>query len=76
LYCDDADVIVASFYLMEKVEGLVLRNRPPEGLDLGPDVMQRLSCAAMERAQANNKKNNVCQFALKDTLVLKDTFFS
>lgn len=48
LYCDDAGVIGAPFYLMEKVEGLVLRNRPPEGLYLGPEVMHRLSCAAID----------------------------
>ena len=43
LYCEDEAVIGAPFYLMERVRGLILRARPPEGLDLSPEVMRRLS---------------------------------
>ena len=31
LYCEDEGVVGAKFYLMERVQGLILRNRPPEG---------------------------------------------
>jgi aminoglycoside phosphotransferase (APT) family kinase protein len=43
LYCEDASVLGAPFYLMERVRGLILRARPPAGLELTPEVMRRLS---------------------------------
>jgi aminoglycoside phosphotransferase (APT) family kinase protein len=43
LFCDDESVIGAPFYLMERVRGRILRARPPEGLELSPGVMRRLS---------------------------------
>jgi aminoglycoside phosphotransferase (APT) family kinase protein len=48
LYCDDESVIGAPFYLMERVSGIILRARPPEGLALSPDVMRRLSESFIE----------------------------
>ncbi len=39
-YCDDTTVIGAPFYLMERVDGVVLRR---DSAGLGPEVMQRLS---------------------------------
>ena len=32
LYCEDADVIGAPFYVMERVTGIILRDAPPKGL--------------------------------------------
>lgn len=43
LYCDDASVLGAPFYLMERVEGIILRARAPEGVELSPPVMRRVS---------------------------------
>ncbi|HJQ32786.1 MAG TPA: phosphotransferase family protein [Pyrinomonadaceae bacterium] len=43
LFCEDASVVGAPFYLMERVRGRILRARPPEGLELTPEVMRRLS---------------------------------
>lgn len=43
LYCEDESVIGAPFYIMERVRGVVLRTVPPAGLDLRPDVLQKLS---------------------------------
>jgi aminoglycoside phosphotransferase (APT) family kinase protein len=43
LYCDDASVIGAPFYLMERVRGVILRAQPPDGVELSPTVMRRLS---------------------------------
>jgi aminoglycoside phosphotransferase (APT) family kinase protein len=45
LYCEDAEVIGAPFYLMERVRGLVLRRTPPPGLDFSPDLARHLSLA-------------------------------
>src|SRR3954471_18197265 len=39
LFCEDEAVIGAPFYLMERVSGVILRARLPEGLDLGRDAM-------------------------------------
>lgn len=44
-FCDDAGVMGASFYLMERIKGVILRWPLPLGLDLGPEAMGRL-CGA------------------------------
>lgn len=33
----------APFYVMERAQGVILRHRPPKGVDLGPDTMRKLS---------------------------------
>jgi len=44
LLCEDASVIGAPFYLMERVRGVILRGqRPPKGLDIPPATMRALS---------------------------------
>ena len=43
LYCEDLAVIGAPFYLMERVEGVVLRGVRPKGVDLDESTMRRLS---------------------------------
>jgi aminoglycoside phosphotransferase (APT) family kinase protein len=45
-YCDETDVIGAPFYVMEKVEGIILRRDPPQGLDYGPERAGHL-CRAL-----------------------------
>jgi aminoglycoside phosphotransferase (APT) family kinase protein len=35
-FCDDQDVIGSDFYVMERLEGTILRRDPPEGLTLSP----------------------------------------
>jgi aminoglycoside phosphotransferase (APT) family kinase protein len=42
-YCEDESVLGAPFYLMERVSGIILRTRPPEGLELTPSLMRRIS---------------------------------
>ncbi len=42
-FCDDPSVIGAPFYLMERLCGVVLRSSVPEGVDLNPETMRRLS---------------------------------
>jgi len=51
-YCADAAVIGAPFYVMERVPGVILRARPPAGLDLGPAVMGRLAAACVDNLVA------------------------
>ena len=44
LYCDEAESpLGVPFYLMERVPGVILRNVPPEGYELTPALMRRLS---------------------------------
>jgi aminoglycoside phosphotransferase (APT) family kinase protein len=49
LHCDDPEVIGAPFYVMERVRGIILRHqKAPAGVDLHPEVMRRLSEAAVD----------------------------
>jgi len=43
LYCDDESIIGAPFYVMERVNGVILRAKPPAGINLSPELMHRLS---------------------------------
>lgn len=43
LACDDPSIIGAPFFLMEKVEGEILRNKMPKGVDLSPAFFKQLS---------------------------------
>ena len=42
-FCDDASVLGAPFYLMERVRGVILRAATPASLELAPELMQPLS---------------------------------
>ncbi len=48
VYCEDAAVIGAPFYLMERVQGVILRDRPPKGVHLSAELMRNLSRAAID----------------------------
>lgn len=41
-YCDDASVIGASFYIMERIEGIILRGKKPEGVAFTSDLAAKL----------------------------------
>lgn len=41
--CEDSTVLGAPFYLMDRVLGVILRDRAPAGLNLTPDLLTRLS---------------------------------
>jgi aminoglycoside phosphotransferase (APT) family kinase protein len=43
LYCTDETILGAPFYLMERVEGVILRARLPAALVLSPEVMRQVS---------------------------------
>lgn len=40
--CDDASVLGAPFYVMERIAGAILRRKPPEGFALGPERARKL----------------------------------
>jgi len=43
VYCEDASVLGAPFYVMERVTGVILRAKPPPGLTLDTLLMRRLA---------------------------------
>ncbi len=48
LYCDNENIIGAPFYLMERVKGIILRNKIPEGLNLKVNHFKQLSIKTIE----------------------------
>ncbi len=42
IYCEDVSVIGAKFYVMEHLEGIILRKEIPEGLFSTPDQIRKL----------------------------------
>lgn len=52
LYCDEEQVIGAPFYVMERLNGVILRGRPSTELDLTPDVMRSIALAAIDNLAA------------------------
>ena len=48
IYCENSEIVGAPFYLMERVKGIILRNKIPEGLDLTPKHFQKLSLQSVE----------------------------
>ncbi len=48
LFCNDVDVIGAPFYIMQRVKGVILRNKIPQGMDANPGFMRKLSTAFIE----------------------------
>jgi aminoglycoside phosphotransferase (APT) family kinase protein len=47
-FCDDPAVIGSDFYVMERLEGLILRGRLPAGLELMPGQAQTLGRHAVD----------------------------
>ena len=47
-FCDDESVLGAPFYVMERVEGVILRAKTPPGLELGEARMRHLSEALVD----------------------------
>lgn len=43
LYCEDESVLGAPFYLMEPIQGTIIRRDPPDGLVFTPDLARRVS---------------------------------
>jgi aminoglycoside phosphotransferase (APT) family kinase protein len=52
LFCDDLTVMGTPFYLMEKVSGIILRNKVPKGVTISPSLMQAVSTSAIDNLAA------------------------
>lgn len=48
LYCEDPTPIGTPFYLMERVEGVILRKEMPPGMRPGPDLVSRIAVGLVE----------------------------
>ncbi len=48
LFCDDPAVLGAPFYVMARVNGVILRTRLPQGLEIDPAQMRQLSSALVD----------------------------
>ena len=42
VYCEDGSVLGAKFYVMRRIEGIILRKKLPPGLSMSPEQMRRL----------------------------------
>ena len=52
LFCDNETIIGTPFYLMERVNGIVLRAQPPQGITLTPEILSNLSIAFVKNLAA------------------------
>src|SRR5437879_6392764 len=48
VYCEDETVLGAPFYLMQRIEGIILREKAPRGLKLEEAMMRQLSESFVE----------------------------
>lgn len=48
-FCDDPSIIGGDFYVMDRVDGTILRRDLPEGMELGPARAEALSKAVIDR---------------------------
>jgi aminoglycoside phosphotransferase (APT) family kinase protein len=48
LYCDDASVLGAPFYVMRPIHGVIIRRNPPAGIEFTPENARRLSEAFVD----------------------------
>jgi aminoglycoside phosphotransferase (APT) family kinase protein len=48
IFCEDESIIGSKFYIMERVKGIILRNKIPKGLDLTPHHFKKLSTQIIE----------------------------
>lgn len=46
--CTDESILGAKFYLMERRQGVIIRRRPPPGVELGPELARGLAAAAAD----------------------------
>lgn len=48
LYCEDEEVLGAPFYMMERVQGVILRNQVPDGIDMTTKLIRSISEATVD----------------------------
>jgi len=47
-YCEDVNIIGAPFYMMERIQGIILRNKIPTGLQLTENHFKQLSTQTID----------------------------
>ena len=52
LFCNDESIIGSPFYIMERVSGIILRNKIPAGMELTPSMMRAISESAVDNLVA------------------------
>jgi|CXWL01.1.fsa_nt_gi aminoglycoside phosphotransferase (APT) family kinase protein len=57
LFCDDETIIGSPFYMMERVKGIILRNKIPKGLELSSGMMKSISESAVDNLAALHSIN-------------------
>ncbi len=48
IYSNDTNIIGAEFYMMERVKGVILRQKAPAGINLTPDLIRGISESAID----------------------------
>ena len=48
LYTDDVSIIGAEFYVMERIQGVILRSKMPAAMIPEPPLMRKISCALVD----------------------------
>ena len=48
-YCEDQSIVGSDFFLMKRVQGIILRSAPPKNLSLNPELMNQLSINCIDR---------------------------
>jgi aminoglycoside phosphotransferase (APT) family kinase protein len=48
VYGDDAAILGAPFYIMQRMQGIILRKNPPEEFNFAPEIARRLSESFIE----------------------------
>jgi aminoglycoside phosphotransferase (APT) family kinase protein len=48
-FCDDHGVMGADFYVMDRIEGIILRSNLPKGFELAPGDAKQLSVSVIDR---------------------------
>ncbi len=52
LFCKDESIIGSPFYIMERVSGIILRNKIPAGMELTPATMRAVSESTVDNLAA------------------------
>lgn len=54
-YTEDESIMGCPFYIMERKKGIILRKKPPKGLELSADTMRKISEATVDNLAAIHK---------------------
>ena len=55
IYTEDESIMGCPFYVMERKKGIILRRKPPKGLEISPETATKLSESTVENLVAIHK---------------------